>query len=409
MIRGMRVMIAGLVAVVACKSSEGPRDARVVPLAIDASNYGEDPPIDAATVDAPFIDTKDTTIRLPALDGKPADRPGVIVVAEVRGGWRLVDLSRVTVSADGVAAIPAGEPIAIPDVAHRVGPGGVLVLANADTPWTTVRDLAFALHRDCWTFAAAHAGALTATWPAKCPQDPLPAADREHPELAVWIDIDRATIGATPFPATFADGDHASLTRRLLEHRAMPRFAKRDTLTYAISDATRAGTVVQVLAAIHAAGFVNAHWVPTEWLPMRFPSGAGSDPPLPQPITPPGGLMQPGPGYVQVTTQVGDVKMVGKTNLTVEEVSRVVKARAGIYRACYQKELNRATNLKGMKGTLTVTAEIDEIGRLTSATAAGSLKNEPVKTCIQAQFMRLKFPAKSPKTRFRVPLTFSFI
>jgi hypothetical protein len=313
----------------------------------------------------------------------------VLAVAKVGDGWRLVDAPHVIIDANGVATIPAGRPVTGQEVAHLAGPAGVLVLAPADALWSDVHALGFALHRECWTFAAAHAGALTATWPAKCPQDSLQPADRERAELAVWIDSDRSTIGSTPFPAGFGADEHAAITRRLLQHRAMPRFANRDRLVYAIADGTRVAAVVQVLAGIHAAGFVNARWVPAPWLPMKFPYGGGVDPPMPPP--PP------------ITVTVGDVKLAGKSRYATDELARVVRARVGVYRACYHKELIRSPKIKGV---LTVVAELDATGTMTTVTTSGSLKNDNVASCVKANFMRLRFPPKG-KARFRVPLTFS--
>ncbi len=78
--------------------------------------------------------------------------------------------------------------------------------------------------------------------------------------------------------------------------------------------------------------------------------------------------------------------------LSKEEIDRVVKARAGIFRACYQKELNHTP---GLGGKLIMHFVIAADGGVTTAsTAGGSLRNAGVEDCINNNIMRLKFPAK---------------
>ena len=78
--------------------------------------------------------------------------------------------------------------------------------------------------------------------------------------------------------------------------------------------------------------------------------------------------------------------------LSKEEIDRVVKARAGVFRACYQKELNRTP---GIGGKLIINFVIDSSGTVKSSrTNGGSLKNDGVESCVKSNIMRLKFPAK---------------
>ena len=78
--------------------------------------------------------------------------------------------------------------------------------------------------------------------------------------------------------------------------------------------------------------------------------------------------------------------------LSKEEIDRVVKARAGVFRACYQKELNRSP---GIGGKLIIHFVIASDGSVkSSATQGGSLRNEGVESCVKGNIMRLKFPAK---------------
>jgi hypothetical protein len=78
--------------------------------------------------------------------------------------------------------------------------------------------------------------------------------------------------------------------------------------------------------------------------------------------------------------------------LSKEEIDRVVKARAGVFRACYQKELNRSP---GIGGKLVIHFVIAADGSVkSSSTQGGSLRNEGVESCVKGNIMRLKFPAK---------------
>jgi len=69
-----------------------------------------------------------------------------------------------------------------------------------------------------------------------------------------------------------------------------------------------------------------------------------------------------------------------------------VKARAGVFRACYQKELNRTP---GIGGKMIIRFVIGADGVVKSASnAGGSFSNDGVESCVKSNIMRLKFPAK---------------
>jgi len=91
--------------------------------------------------------------------------------------------------------------------------------------------------------------------------------------------------------------------------------------------------------------------------------------------------------------------------LTKEEIDRVVKARAGIFRACYQAELNRSP---GLGGKLVVHFQIGGDGIVKSAKVAGgsSLTNAAVGSCVTSNIMRLKFPAKGGLANVNYPFLF---
>jgi outer membrane biosynthesis protein TonB len=94
--------------------------------------------------------------------------------------------------------------------------------------------------------------------------------------------------------------------------------------------------------------------------------------------------------------------------LTAEEIDRVVKARAGIFRACYQKELNHTP---GIGGKLLIHFKIGGDGVVqagNTATASGStLRNEAVEQCVKSNVNRLKFPAKGGVANVNYPFVFT--
>jgi outer membrane biosynthesis protein TonB len=91
--------------------------------------------------------------------------------------------------------------------------------------------------------------------------------------------------------------------------------------------------------------------------------------------------------------------------LTAEEINRVVKARAGIFRACYQAELNRNP---GLGGKLVVAFQIggDGIVKQAKVSGASSMRNDSVEGCVKSNIMRLKFPAKGGIANVNYPFLF---
>ena len=91
--------------------------------------------------------------------------------------------------------------------------------------------------------------------------------------------------------------------------------------------------------------------------------------------------------------------------LTAEEINRVVKARAGVFKACYQHELNRSP---GLGGKIVVHFVIGGDGVVKSAKTAGgsTLRNDAVESCVSSNIMRLKFPAKGGQANVNYPFLF---
>lgn len=103
---------------------------------------------------------------------------------------------------------------------------------------------------------------------------------------------------------------------------------------------------------------------------------------------------------VSVGEAEGDVE-----GLTYEEINRVVKARAPMFRACYQRELNRTP---GLSGKLIMHFVIGGDGIVKSAKTGGGsqLRNDAVEECVNRQIMGLHFPAKGGISNVNYPFVF---
>jgi len=78
---------------------------------------------------------------------------------------------------------------------------------------------------------------------------------------------------------------------------------------------------------------------------------------------------------------------------TADEVLRVAKMRLGVFRACYQKELNRKQKFGGK---LVLRFEVDPQGVVTMTKLAGSTVNDAtVESCLLLQIARSKFKPAS--------------
>ena len=104
---------------------------------------------------------------------------------------------------------------------------------------------------------------------------------------------------------------------------------------------------------------------------------------------------------VAIATGTGDFG-----GYTEDEINRVVKARAGVFRACYQRELNRSP---GLGGKLVVRFKINATGGVDVAANAGgsTLSHAAVEQCVKSNVMRLKFPPKGAIANVTYPFVFS--
>jgi len=86
------------------------------------------------------------------------------------------------------------------------------------------------------------------------------------------------------------------------------------------------------------------------------------------------------------------------------DVDRVVKARKGIYRACYQIELDRQP---GLAGKLAVSLAIGADGIVTSVSAKRRHRlGTAVESCITSNLKRIKFPVRNDATTVAITMTF---
>jgi hypothetical protein len=92
--------------------------------------------------------------------------------------------------------------------------------------------------------------------------------------------------------------------------------------------------------------------------------------------------------------------------LTAEEIDRVVRAASGLFKTCYQKELNHTP---GLGGKVVVHFKISGDGQ-PSGIQVGSgttLHNDAVEECIKARVGRLRFPAKGGVANVNYPFVFA--
>jgi hypothetical protein len=92
------------------------------------------------------------------------------------------------------------------------------------------------------------------------------------------------------------------------------------------------------------------------------------------------------------------------------EIEKVVRSRAGVLRACYQREVNRTP---GLAGTLVVAFTVRDHGGRGMVTGArvvadrSTLSNAKVEACVVRQFKRMIFPARGGAVVTGYPLIFA--
>lgn len=91
---------------------------------------------------------------------------------------------------------------------------------------------------------------------------------------------------------------------------------------------------------------------------------------------------------------------------TEDEIKRVIKTREGIFRKCYQKELDRNP---GLGGKLVVRFKIGADGTVQTATKAGgsTLSNDAVEECVTGNVGKLRFTPKGVVANVTFPFVYS--
>jgi hypothetical protein len=92
--------------------------------------------------------------------------------------------------------------------------------------------------------------------------------------------------------------------------------------------------------------------------------------------------------------------------LTAAEIDKVIKARAGLLKACYQKELAKKPGLEGKLVVSFTIAADGTVSRATRNDPASTLRDDDVTSCILRQFQRMSFPARGGG-KVTYPLIFS--
>ncbi len=112
-----------------------------------------------------------------------------------------------------------------------------------------------------------------------------------------------------------------------------------------------------------------------------------------------------GAGPREVKVSVG-VMSGDPGGYTEDEINRVVKRSAGLFRACYQKELNRSPGIGG-KVVIKFTIGPDGSVKSSSPTGGSTLGNQAVKSCVARNVNRLRFPPKGAIAHVKYPFLFS--
>jgi hypothetical protein len=90
-------------------------------------------------------------------------------------------------------------------------------------------------------------------------------------------------------------------------------------------------------------------------------------------------------------------------SLTSEQIRRVVVARSGAFRACYESAAARDPKLAG---GITVSFTVSPSGDVAARIASSSLANPRVESCVLRMFNRLHFPSAEKPTIANWPLVF---
>jgi hypothetical protein len=350
----------------------------------EADYEGPELAVDAGPERAPIrLDAAFTLRRLAR--SRPA-RANTLIVAIDRGELYLVEAgASLALAPDGrLASPPLAAPATAPLIAQLAGRDGVLVLVDATTPVAHLEPLAAALRSECWALATSDGTQVTGAWPEPCP----PARPPRGPELALFIEATQISLASTD-STEVVRATSGELAEKLRAHK-LAELAQRTDLAIAAAGGITAGDVVDAIAIAAAEGFTAATLLPAVWLPHARVAPNARGIPL--------------AGAVAITVGALAGELAGRPR---PELERTVKARAGLYRTCYQRQLNRTPNLA--KGLVTLGFTIEQDGKVTGARAVGGIANRELTDCLSRTVMLLRFPpAQGQVARVRLPLTFTW-
>lgn len=164
----------------------------------------------------------------------------------------------------------------------------VIVFADRTTPAVPLLDLLAKTYPDrCWGLAVATAeGSVTTIAPAQCPPSrPSGKETDEMVQLAAYRSADKISVGISRVN-DIAEVELGKLGDALHQDKASAFFADRTDAAIAVHDAATIADAVDLLAAAHIAGFVDARWIPAKYLPVKLGGATGTEPEPPPTAAP---------------------------------------------------------------------------------------------------------------------------
>lgn len=351
-------------------------------------------------------------ITLPDVRGEAMPADAAVLAITASGLRRLGDGAAPAVDTGGRLAIPDGPLISTAQLDAELPRDAIVVIA-ADRGALVdgvIAPIVGAIGTRCWALAVATGGA-TAALTIECPR-----SEREPgqapPDFAMVIGHGAIWLCHSRTDGMFAMDSTNALEAQLHDFKQTPFFIDRDDVGFGVKRDTTVGDVAAAAAAAHRAGFTRTYWLPYDQLAGALQAAAagsgGSGGSGSAAVTPDAGSALPrgsgsGSAPPGATAKIAMSPITGDLGgLAQDDVDRVIKARAGVLRACYQKEVAHQPDLAG---DLATTIVVGADGRVGEVRTSGTLASTAVATCAAAQLRRMLFPAKGPAT-ITVTLTY---
>lgn len=323
-----------------------------------------------------------TGIRVPVAPGVTTTIGGNVALAITDDGLRLlgpVDPAHLAIGGSMVEvddhgqlgrALPAGDPATAANLAAaisaaKVAPDRTLVFAEPTRNIASL-DALHSIGSSCTNLAVAANGHLYAL-PICFPRAMTGPGELERIELIAKIGATQTDVILPRVDHTYVAHDAAELDQIVAEQKAS--FHDRTDAGIVVDRDATIGQVASAVAALRKAGFAELHWI----IPAEPP----------KPAEHPAGVLNASPVEVSVAIECSRVD-----GGSVDDGARVVKARVGVFRACFQKELPHGAH----DGAADVSFGVDN-GKVTSVTIAGKVPSAAVAECTKVNIQRLVFPA----------------